>query len=209
MHICVVGDMHDLTLVYLRHCAERRGLEVLALPEEVLGEEWAYAFDDAGLPQGRFLTSGRTYSFADIAGIFVRFHPEPELSPSLVDVPAERQAALIGERRSALQYLLNRFPQPVVNRPAAGRSNGSKPFQMRRLAHAGFAVPRWTASNDVDVVRAFASTCAEGAIYKSCSGLRSQVRLLHEDMLGRLRAGTSPIVVQEYIPGYDVRLHTV
>ncbi len=201
--------MQDLTLVYLRHCAERRGMQVIDLPEKGLGETWAYAFDDAAPSDGHLFTSDGVYPFAGIAGLFVRLNSEPALPPGLEEVPAERQAALVGERRSALQYLLNSFPQPVVNRPSGGRSNGSKPFQMRRLARAGFAVPRWLASNDAEAVRAFAGACAEGAIYKSCSGLRAQVRRLDEAVLERLLEGTSPIVVQEYVGGYDVRLHTV
>lgn len=209
MRICVVGDPEDLTLVYLRHCAQRRGVEVLDLPEEGLGEHWAYTFDDEDPGGGHFITGEGPCSFLDVAGVFVRFNSEPSVPPHLADLPAERQAVLIGERRSALQHLLNRFPRPVVNPPSAGRSNGSKPFQMRRLAHAGFAVPRWIASNDREVVRAFADTCPQGAIYKSCSGLRSHVRMLDDEVLERLQEGTSPIVVQDYVAGYDVRLHTV
>jgi glutathione synthase/RimK-type ligase-like ATP-grasp enzyme len=96
-----------------------------------------------------------------------------------------------------------------VNPPVGGRSNGSKPFQMRRLARAGFAVPRWATTNDPSAARAFAASCPAGAVYKSCSGLRAHVRLLDEALLERLSAGSTPVVVQEFVAGHDVRVHTV
>jgi glutathione synthase/RimK-type ligase-like ATP-grasp enzyme len=80
---------------------------------------------------------------------------------------------------------------------------------MHLLARAGFRVPKWIASNDRQVVEEFSRQCPQGTIYKSCSGLRSKVRLLDSEVLGRMQEGTSPVVVQEYIKGYDVRVHVV
>jgi glutathione synthase/RimK-type ligase-like ATP-grasp enzyme len=97
----------------------------------------------------------------------------------------------------------------VVNRPSAGRSNASKPFQMAELQAAGFEVPRWIASNSQDAVRDFTAQVGGRAIYKAASGLRSRVRMLNASFLDRLAAGTTPSVVQEYVPGTDVRVHTV
>jgi glutathione synthase/RimK-type ligase-like ATP-grasp enzyme len=209
MNICVVGDLQDLTLVYVAHLAKRRAYRVIELAEKDLGRGWAFSFDDSHLHKGKLLSDGNTYNIADIAGIYVRLSSEPELPPELEDLGPEEAAALIRERRSALQYFLNRFPGTVVNRPAAGRSNGSKPYQMRRLEQAGFTIPKWMASNDVQKIEAFAGTFKEGVIYKSCSGLRARARLYDEEIRQRLRQGTTPIVVQQYIPGNDVRLHTI
>jgi D-alanine-D-alanine ligase-like ATP-grasp enzyme len=39
--------------------------------------------------------------------------------------------------------------------------------------------------------------------------LRTTVRLLDEEILKRLKMGTTPIVIQEYIKGRDVRVHVV
>ena len=80
---------------------------------------------------------------------------------------------------------------------------------MMELRDAGFVVPRWVATNRLDVVETFARGCADGVIYKAASGLRSRVRTLDEELQRRLTAGTSPTVVQEFIPGRDVRVHTV
>jgi glutathione synthase/RimK-type ligase-like ATP-grasp enzyme len=107
--------------------------------------------------------------------------------------------------RSAPKYV----PCPVVNRPSAGRSNASKPYQMAELEAAGFDVPRWIVSNSAQAVCAFTSECGGHAIYKASSGLRSRVRMVDTQFIERLNAGTTPTVIQEYVPGADVRVHTV
>jgi hypothetical protein len=80
---------------------------------------------------------------------------------------------------------------------------------MAELEAAGFDVPRWIASNSADAVRAFTSECRGQAIYKASSGLRSRVRRVDPQLIERLYAGTTPTVVQEYVHGTDVRVHTV
>jgi glutathione synthase/RimK-type ligase-like ATP-grasp enzyme len=46
-------------------------------------------------------------------------------------------------------------------------------------------------------------------IYKSCSGLRSHVRRVDDTLRARLVEGSAPILIQDYIPGHDVRVHVV
>ena len=208
MRICVVGDSQDLSAVYITWLAQRWGIEVIELREDTLGVDWVFAFEDINTREGCIEKTGKRYSFSELCGAFVRLNPQPGLPPELELTP-EETGALIVERRSAIQYFLNLVPFPVVNRPCSGRSNGSKPYQMHLLAKAGFKVPKWIVSNEEFVVADFARVCQDGAIYKSCSGLRSQVRLLDDEVLTRLRDGTTPIIVQEYIKGQDVRVHVV
>ncbi len=55
----------------------------------------------------------------------------------------------------------------------------------------------------------FESVYHRGMIYKSCSGLRSHVRRIDDELMNRMSLGTSPVIIQEYIEGRDVRVHTV
>src|SRR5215204_2663449 len=87
------------------------------------------------------------------AGVFARFHPDPRLPCALELEPPAADAFRV-ERRAALHQLLRRIPCAVANRPCAGRSNGSKPLQMRMLEAAGFRVPDWIVANDAERVRA-------------------------------------------------------
>jgi glutathione synthase/RimK-type ligase-like ATP-grasp enzyme len=205
MTICVLGDTDDLSSVYLGWAARRAGHRVVALDEGELGTTWTFAFQD-GTSDGIIENETVTLSFSDLTGVFARFAPEPAMPEGLELDPlgVERFQA---ERRAGLRQLLDRLPGPVANRPSAGRSNGSKPLQMAFLEAAGFRVPRWLVSNDRDRIVAFASELSGPPIYKAVSGLRSRVRRIDDDLLQRLEGGTSPVLIQEYIAGADVRVH--
>lgn len=207
MTICVLGDTADLSSVYLGWAARRAGHRVVELDEAQLGTTWTFAFQD-GTRDGGIENDASTVSFSELIGAFARFSPEPAVPEGLELDPlgVERFQA---ERRAGVRQLLEQLPCPVANRPPAGRSNGSKPLQMASLQAAGFRVPRWLVSNDRDRILAFAAELRAPPIYKAVSGLRSRVRRMEGDLLQRLEGGTSPVLIQEYVAGADVRVHVV
>lgn len=207
MKIGVVGDPEDLASVYVSWLAGRRGIEVLPLPESTLGSGWSFGLNEETGEAALTLGQQRIH-FAALSGVFVRLHPEPPL-PQGLTLAAAHHLMFLRERREGLHHLLEALPCAVVNRPSAGRANASKPYQMRMLANAGFRIPRWVVTNDFGVATAFVDTCPNGAIYKAVSGLRSRVRAVDEELMSRLKSGTTATVLQEYIPGRDVRVHTV
>lgn len=208
MRICIVGNNEDLTSTYISWLCEKRDIDVIKLSEEKLGVNWDFSYDDTDLASGYIETSDSKYAFSSLDGFFVRLTPNPGL-PEGLELTAEKNSVLVLERRKALQYFLNSINCPVVNRPCAGRSNGSKPFQMQMLDGNGFKVPEWIVSNREADIRQFSQKYQGKVIYKSCSGLRSEVRLLDDQLLDRLEEGTSPVILQEYIDGHDVRVHIV
>jgi hypothetical protein len=208
MRICIIGDQSDLASVYLGWQARQKAVEVVELPEATLGEDWTFGFDDFEPGSGWVEQAGKRHPLSAFDGAFIRFNPTP-LIPKGLKLTAAQEFSLISERRCGLQYLTDNLPCPVANRPSAGRSNGSKPYQMAVLERAGLHVPKWLASNDPKAVVDFAQLFSDGLIYKACSGLRSRVRFLDEQLTARLDRGTTPVVLQEYIPGRDVRIHTV
>jgi hypothetical protein len=205
MRIAIVGDLDDLSAAYIGWLIGKRGGEVIGLSEERLGLEWSF---EINAERTLIVVGGLECELASFDGAFVRLNPEPAvpeefgLSPRLAPIYAL-------ERRHGLHWLLDEMPCAVVNRPSFGRSNGSKPLQMHLLALAGFDVPRWLAANDASLAAAFAASCPRGAVYKSCSGLRSHVRRVDERFIERLGERTAPVVVQEFVSGSDVRVHVV
>lgn len=209
MTICVVGDTADLSSVYLAWAARRSGHRVLELDEQMLGRTWTFTFSDDATSDGRLEIESGHIPFDDVKGIFARFRPDPEAPPG-VELDAMALQLLRAERRFGLYQLLDHLPCPVANRPSAGRANGSKPFQMARvLEPAGFQVPRWLVTNDPATLVDFLNTVDGAAIYKAVSGLRSRVRRVDRQLQERMEAGTTPVLVQEYIGGVDVRVHVV
>lgn len=208
MSICVLGDPGDLMPGYVGNLAERAGVDVLWLSESDLGDTWSFEYTD-GLPRnGRLVVDDREVSFDEVTGAYVSLNPRPGVPGGISPSDAEYEPFLV-LRRASIRHLINSLPGVVANRPCAGRSNNSKPYQMRLLHAAGFVVPRWIASNDRDRVEQFVDSHEGQVVVKSCSGLRSEVRTFDDGMANLLREGTTPIIAQERIPGVDVRVHTV
>jgi glutathione synthase/RimK-type ligase-like ATP-grasp enzyme len=109
----------------------------------------------------------------------------------------------------ALLAFTSSMPGVVVNRPAAGRSNASKPYQLGLIADAGFRVPDTLITTDPIAARAFLRQHGR-LIYKSLSGIRSIVATLDASDDARLdNVSTGPVQLQAYVNGLDVRVHVV
>jgi glutathione synthase/RimK-type ligase-like ATP-grasp enzyme len=171
------------------------------------GHGLAVRWTGAGL-QGHLSGPDWTLDLDEISGVYVRFlGPEGRLS--VPDLPSAAAAELKAEADTALMTLFEDLPCAVVNRLAGGMSNNSKPYQSLLLARAGFNVPPTLVTSDPDAARAFVAAHGE-VIYKSASGIRSIVRRLEHGQLGRLELlCNGPAQFQAFIPGHNVRVHTV
>ena len=166
--------------------------------------EWRWR---RGGPEGTIASADWSLDLSDITGVYVRFlGPEGRLP---LDAASETADALRAEADTGLMAVLEDLPCPVVNRVAGGMSNNSKPYQALVLRRAGLRVPSTLVTNDAEAARAFYA--AHGAvIYKSASGVRSIVRCLEPDSLARLELlRDGPAQFQAYVPGDNVRVHTV
>lgn len=150
---------------------------------------------------------GEEFDLGGVRAAYVRPHDSTKLSavgpPSS---PRWRHAAGVDQ---ALNAWTDRTPAYVLNRPEAGASNGSKPYQLRAVAAAGFFVPTTVVTNDPDQVEAFVREHGE-VIVKSVSGVRSRVRRVGKADAARLAdVTTCPTQFQRHVPGTDVRVHVV
>ncbi len=143
-----------------------------------------------------------------ISGAFVRFLGAEGRTP-LAGLSAAQANELQLGADTALMLLLDNLECPVVNRMGGGMSNNSKPHQLLLIARAGLIVPPTLVTNDPAAVRAFDAE-HDGLIYKSISGIRSVVRRFGQAQMERLdllRHG--PAQFQAFVPGNNVRVHTV
>jgi glutathione synthase/RimK-type ligase-like ATP-grasp enzyme len=122
----------------------------------------------------------------------------------------EAAARFQAEAYYSLKTFANSWPALVVNRPAASNSNSSKPYQQRLIARHGFRVPRTLVATEPGEACRFYEECRGRVIYKSVSHKRSIVRRMTPADLQRLgEIRRCPTQFQEYIPGVDLRVHTV
>jgi glutathione synthase/RimK-type ligase-like ATP-grasp enzyme len=109
-----------------------------------------------------------------------------------------------------IAVLLNNLPCRVANRPAAGMSNRSKPFQALQIRECGFRIPQTLITNNPTAARQFYEEYDGKVIFKSISGVRSVVQRLTPEYVARLPLlRNGPTQFQAFISGDDIRVHVV
>lgn len=145
----------------------------------------------------------------ELTGVYIRYLgpegrvPPPNIAPEVVPV-------MHFEYDTGLMALLEDLPCAVVNRIGGGMSNNSKAYQALLVRQCGLQTPPTLVTNDPVAAHRFYNDCQGEVIYKSLSGIRSIVRRLEPEQLSRLsllRHG--PAQFQSFIPGENVRVHTV
>ena len=148
-------------------------------------------------PKGWLEIGSNRIDIGQISGVYLR--------------PGPQRAGAAAVAAAALLSVLQTHAATVINRPAAGRSNLAKPFQLAALAAAGLATPATLVTTDPSAARAFLDRHRR-IVYKSISGIRSVVSTLEfgTASVERLdRLGHGPVQLQQWIDGTDVRVHVV
>ncbi len=160
-------------------------------------------------PAGYIRTAGWQLELSEISAVYIRYPGAEERLPP-ANVPAELAPALYAECDAALTILLEQMPCLVVNRAAAGMSNSSKTYQALMVRECDLLTPPTLVTSDPAAAQRFYDEHNGEVIYKSLSGIRSIVRRMDKDALHRLpHLRHSPAQFQAFIPGDNVRVHTV
>ena len=163
----------------------------------------------SGQVTGTLSLDGRAYRLQDFCGVYTRLmddHALPELRKEPDDSQKSRHCHALHD---TLMQWCEITSATVINRSAPMGSNSSKPYQAQLIREQGFAIPETLVTNEPDLVREFNSRHNQ-LIYKSISGIRSVVHTLDDESLARLNyIRWCPTQFQEFIPGQNVRVHTV
>ena len=193
--ILVWGARTDTPVARVLEALELRGADIYYVDESALTTlRYDISFGSSS-PVGWIESGGRRIAIDDCRGIYLR--------------PGEPVAGVARRAAMVLLALASSLRGVVVNRPGAGRSNASKPYQLGLIAQAGFQVPETLVTTDPVAARAF--LCEHGRlVYKSLSGIRSIVAVLDASGEARLdNVRTGPVQLQAYVHGLDVRVHIV
>ena len=152
---------------------------------------------------------GHAYDLESFTGVYARLMDDrllPELDGEPDESPRRRRCRQLHDQ---LVAWMDVAPARVVNRFRTMGSNGSKPYQAQLIRRHGFRVPETLVTNDAALVRQFCTRHGR-AVYKSISGIRSIVAEVTAAELDRLDAVQAcPVQFQAFVPGFDVRVHTV
>ena len=206
-YLGLIGDTEDLTLTYIKWLCTKVSIPTIELSENTYGQTWIYEYRDQDINDGFIHLENQTISLNDLSGLFVRLNFSPSFDFGNLN-PVQKQIA-IRERRLSIKHLINNIKKPVVNKPNSGLSNCSKPFQMNFLSKLGFKVPKWIVTNDPIKIQEFNSKFSQGTIVKSCSGLRSHVKMVDDELISDISKGSPPVIIQEFINGFDCRTHVI
>ena len=208
--ILVCGGLADsvteLVCARLEHCGYPYRL--LDLGNYPAGFKIKWHWQGSG-PSGYIAAPDWKIDLDELTGVYVRFlGPEGRKPPTNIDpgvVPA-----MYFEYDTGLMALLEDLSCAVVNRLDGGMSNSSKAFQALIVRECGLLTPPTLVTNDPYAARTFYDDYDGEVIYKSLSGVRSIVHRVDHEQLARLpllRHG--PAQFQAFIPGDNVRVHTV
>jgi hypothetical protein len=206
--ILVCGSLTDIVTELMCARLQKLGREYRLLDLDVYPARYVVRWTwDEGHVAGSIAGPDWFLPLEEIGGVFVRYVGTGGGTTLLPDT-LEEGAAI--ERQAGLMSLWEHLPCPVANRLGGALSNHSKPYQALVIRETALRVPRTLITSDPVAARAFYEECAGRVIFKSVSGIRSIVRRMESsdlDRLAHLRNG--PAQFQAYVPGDDVRVHTV
>ena len=191
--IIVWGPAGDAPIAAVHDALVGRGLDVMHIDTPEL-ETIEHDVELGIRPTGWLSLSDRRIDLDTVDGLYLR--------------PATATSARAREASAMLMAVSASLPAVVVNRPWAGRSNWSKPNQLRLIAAAGIAVPDTIVTTDRDVAHRFLGRHGR-VVYKSISGIRSIVAIVEGDGDRLEDVGHGPVQFQQWVPGVDVRVHVI
>ncbi len=202
----IADSVTELVCARLNDCGYPYRLLDLGLYPRGFQASWSWSH---AVPYGFIEGPDWKLDLDEISGVYARYLGlEGRTSPP--GVPEISCAAVYHEYDTGLMTMLEDLPAVVVNRVTGGMSNNSKPYQALQVRKSGLLTPPTLITSDPAAARQFYDECNAQVIYKSLSGVRSIVRRLTPEQLDRLpllRNGAAQF--QQYIPGDNVRVHTV
>jgi hypothetical protein len=206
--ILLWGLASEGPLAWVRRELDRIGAQVLQIDQRV-PEQVQIDMEVHASVGGRVLQAGEPYALEDISAAYIRPYPFYEVPAVATAGPgscAWNHAEMLDR---TICMWVDMTPALLINPPSAMASNGSKPFQLRRIKAQGFRVPHTLVTTDPEAARAFWAE-HQAVIYKSVSGVRSIVAQLQPGDVDRLQdVQYCPTQFQAYVSGVDHRVHVV
>lgn len=208
MNILILGNAEDAHALHLNNVLTKMGVSVDYLDTRLFPTQVKITFQPQTEAGWLLLPNGRELAFADIKSVFWRTF-------SGVNVPnlqnSYHQTVAVNDSMSVLRSLMQACPAKWVNSWSAYEFHKEKPLQLRKAKQIGVTIPATTIANDpkrlVEFVQAY-----EKVIFKPVYG-GSHTQFLTEEHLEpkrmSLALNISPVTLQEYIPGTNIRSYVI
>jgi glutathione synthase/RimK-type ligase-like ATP-grasp enzyme len=208
MNILILGNSEDAHVAHMYEVLTRSGATVDYLDTRLFPTQLRMSWQPDSCLGSLTLAGGRKLSLLDIKSVFWRTISSVYV-PSLKDT--EKQTIAYRDSMSALRTLIQACPAKWVNSWQAYQFHQEKPLQLRAVQQIGVRIPATLISNDPNEVIEFTRS-QERAIFKPvCGGAHTQFVTeahLETQRLNKVLS-LSPVTIQEYIPGTNIRTYVI
>ena len=208
MNILILGNTKDDHAVHVHTALTKAGAAVEYLDTQLFPTQLQISFYPHTRQGCLQLPSGKRLNLQDIKSVYWRNFDGIQI-PSFGDSSQQDIAFL--DAHSAVRSLFQAIPAHWVNSWQAYEFHQEKPLQLSLAQQLGVTIPATLISNDPQLVTEFAKSY-EKLIFKPVYGgsharFVTEYHLEYERMSLALRF--SPVTLQEYIPGTNIRSYVI
>lgn len=208
MVILILGNASDAHAVHLKQHLESKQVTVFYWDTRLFPTQMQLSWQPDRQMGCLVLPNGQRLDLEDIQSIFWR-NFTGVFVPSLPD--SDQHQIGLRDATSTLRSVIQACPAHWVNSWKAYQFHQEKPLQLAKAKQVGVTIPNTLISNDAEQVAEFAQHY-EKTIFKPVFG-GAQTQFLTEKHLeiDRLKhvLRLSPVTVQEYIPGTNLRSYVI
>jgi len=208
MNILILGNSSDAHAVHLKDALTQAGATVDYLDTRLFPTVLRMSWQPHTQAGSLLLPGGRRLNLQEIHSVFWRTFSGVYV-PSLKD--AEQDRIAFNDSMSAVRSLMQVCPARWVNSWQAYQFHKEKPLQLSKVKQLGVTIPATLISNDPEEVIQFALS-HERLIFKPVYG-GAHTQLVTESHLDpkrlKLALSLSPVTIQEYIPGTNIRSYVI
>jgi len=208
MKVLILSNSTDIHAAHLKNALIQAGAKVDYLDTRMFPTQVQISWQPNNQTGYLTLPGGNKLRLQNIHSVFWRTFSEVYIPP-LKDLNQQRIA--FNDSMSAIRSLIQACPARWVNSWQAYQFHKEKPLQLSKAKQIGITIPETLISNDPQQVIEFYKD-KKKVIFKPVYG-GSHTQLLTDDHLHlnriNLALKLSPITIQEYIPGTNIRSYVI
>ncbi|MEW5857533.1 MAG: MvdC/MvdD family ATP grasp protein [Cyanobacteriota bacterium] len=208
MNILVLGNPEDVHAAHIKDALKKAGATVDYLDTRLFPTQLRISWQPDTQVGYLIFPEGRKLNLHGIKSVFWRNFSGVEI-PSLKD--SYQQYIAQRDAMSALRSLIQACPARWVNSWQAYQFHQEKPLQLSKVKQIGVTIPATVITNDPEQVIEFAQS-REKVIFKPVYG-GAHTQFVTETHLEpkrlKLALSISPVTLQDYIPGTNIRSYVI
>ncbi len=208
MNILILGDASDAHAAHMKNALTQAGAAVDYLDTSLFPKQLRLSWRPDTQVGCLMLPSGRRLNLDDIHSVFWRNFSGVSVPP-LKDF--NQQQVAFNDSMSTMRSLMQACGTRWVNSWQAYQFHKEKPLQLSKAKQIGVTIPTTLISNDPQEVREFVEV-HQKVIFKPVYG-GAHTKLVTEAHLELHRLtmalSISPVTIQEYIPGTNIRSYAI